>query len=670
MEGASNLNGDDSLSTNNSFLGFSSSVGNTGFSLETDEDILAEKLLDSFTFLDFIDPTAQEEVDVEAELGVEGPDYFEKDAESLMAVFKFLLIYDVFLQDSMICSLEKNPSVQVLDSFIKSDSLTDFVFGEDYIQDFVDLYDSRMGFVDSSESYTAREFHMLTAHISQIDILNALNKAFSVLSMPYEIFESGFILTVGDGVATVYGLPLVKYNETVLLKDSVYGLAMNLQKNIVGVVLFGNDYLLGVGDMVECTGEIVSIYIGHDGYLGRIFDSLGNFIDGLSRVYFPKRKLVDIKAPGIIARETVRQSLFTGIKSVDSMIPIGKGQRELIIGDRQTGKSAIALDTIINQRADHKAGLDSRVYCVYVVIGQKKSTLVQLVNNLKKEDCLFYTAILAATASDSASLQYLSVYSGCTVGEFYRDHGKHALVIYDDLSKQAIAYRQISLLLRRPPGREAYPGDVFYLHSRLLERAAKLNSTLGGGSLTALPVIETQEGDVSAYIATNVISITDGQIFLEKELFNRSIIPAVNVGISVSRVGSAAQVTAMKNVASALKLELAQFREVEAFISFAADLDESTLHALNRGMRLVELLKQKQYSPLPVDVQIVLIASGLQGYLDSLSLNYVAPFLEFLRVHYLQTARGSFKVTEKFNASIVNKIIEGAKEKFVSIHML
>jgi len=306
------------------------------------------------------------------------------------------------------------------------------------------------------------------------------------------------------------------------------------------------------------------------------------------------------------------------------MIPIGKGQRELVIGDRQTGKSAIVIDTIINQREEHKIGRSSSVFCVYVVIGQKKSTLVQLVSNLKKEGCFFYTAIVSATASDSASLQYLAAYSGCTIGEFYRDSAKHALVIYDDLSKQAVAYRQISLLLRRPPGREAYPGDVFYLHSRLLERAAKMHRTLGGGSLTALPVVETQEGDVSAYIPTNVISITDGQIFLEKELFNRGILPAINVGLSVSRVGSAAQVAAMKQIAGTLKLELAQFREVEAFLSFAADLDPTTLHTLNRGMRLVELLKQRQYVPLAIDIQIVLIAAGLLGRLDTMAVSQVA----------------------------------------------
>jgi proton translocating ATP synthase F1 alpha subunit len=500
--------------------------------------------------------------------------------------------------------------------------------------------------------------------ISHSDLVFNLTSAFALFSENSLVYESGFILAVGDGIAIVYGLPSVKSNELVLFKGSVYGLAMNLQKKIVGVVLFGNDAILGVGDEVVCTKQIVSIPFGTDAYLGRIVDSLGNFIDGLAKIEFPERRLVDTKAPGIIARETIKQSLFTGIKAVDSMIPIGRGQRELIIGDRQTGKSAIAIDTIINQGREHKLGLDSRVFCVYVVIGQKKSTLVQLVSNLKKENSFFYTAIVAATASDSASLQYLSAYSGCTIGEFYRDSGKHALVIYDDLSKQAVAYRQISLLLRRPPGREAYPGDVFYLHSRLLERAAKMHSSLGGGSLTALPIVETQEGDVSAYIPTNVISITDGQIFLEKELFNKGILPAINVGLSVSRVGSAAQVTALKNVAGTLKLELAQYREVEAFLSFAADLDPSTLHALNRGMRLVELLKQKQYAPLAVDIQIVLIAAGVRGYLDTMVLSEVAGFLDYLRKFYVQNYRESFVVTNNFDRAVVCNIIEEALKNY------
>lgn len=504
----------------------------------------------------------------------------------------------------------------------------------------------------------------ITEDFSDTTLLSVITEGFSALESQREIQDSGVILTVGDGIAIVYGLPSVQSNELVLLKDTIYGLAMNLQKKTVGVVLFGNDSLLGVGDVVTRTSQIVSIGTGTDEYLGRIVDSLGNFIDGLPDSSFSSRSLIDVKAPGIVARESIRQSLFTGIKAIDSMIPIGRGQRELIIGDRQTGKSAIAIDAVMNQRADHKRFSSTRVFCIYVVIGQKKSTLVQLVSNLKKEDCFFYTAIVAATASDSASLQYIAAYAGCTLGEFYRDDGKHALIIYDDLSKQAVAYRQISLLLRRPPGREAYPGDVFYLHSRLLERAAKISTVLGGGSLTALPIVETQEGDVSAYIPTNVISITDGQIFLEKELFNKGILPAINVGLSVSRVGSAAQVAAMKQIAGTLKLELAQFREVEAFISFAADLDPTTLHALNRGMRLVELLKQRQYEPLPIDLQIISITAGLLGYLDSMLVSDVSDFLDHLGSVYLKKYRGTLKVTEKLNMTLISSIIEDSLKSF------
>lgn len=452
--------------------------------------------------------------------------------------------------------------------------------------------------------------------------------------------SKGLVISVGDGIVIALGLNDVGSNELVVLNDSMFGVAMNLQTELVGIVLFGNDKLIGVGDFVECTDEIISLPVGEN-YLGRIVDSLGNFVDGLE---YSKEKvlsendemmLIDSKAPGIIDRESVKQSLFTGIKSIDSMIPIGKGQRELIIGDRQTGKSAIVIDTIINQKQLHRSNSNDRVYCIYVVVGQKKSTLVQLVQTLKKEESFDYTIVVAATAADSASLQYLAPYSGCTLGEYYRDNEKHALVIYDDLSKQAVAYRQISLLLRRPPGREAYPGDVFYLHSRLLERAAKMSTVLGGGSLTALPIVETQEGDVSAYIPTNVISITDGQIFLEKELFNKGILPAINVGLSVSRVGSAAQVPAMKQIAGPLKLELAQFREVDAFLSFASDLDETTLHTLNRGLRLVELLKQRQYEPLPIDLQILLIFAGIKGHLDNVPLSDVSLFLKKLAALYL-----------------------------------
>ena len=479
-----------------------------------------------------------------------------------------------------------------------------------------------------------------------------------------DLASTGYVISVGDGIVLASGLEDVLSNELVILQGSMYGLAMNLQKENVGIILFGNDRLIGIGDTVEKTDQIVSIPVGTDDYLGRIVDSLGNFIDGLGSVEFPARALIDTKAPGIVERESVRQSLFTGIKAVDSMIPIGKGQRELIIGDRQTGKSAIVIDTIINQKNLHQTNSTDKVYCIYVVIGQKKSTLVQLVQNLVKENAFSYTIIVAATASDSASMQYLAPYSGATLGEHYRDNGSHALVIFDDLSKQAVAYRQISLLLRRPPGREAYPGDVFYLHSRLLERAAKMGKIFGAGSLTALPIVETQEGDVSAYIPTNVISITDGQIFLEKELFNKGILPAINVGLSVSRVGSAAQVVGMKQISGPLKLELAQFREVEAFLSFASDLDETTLHTLNRGMRLVELLKQRQYEPLSIEVQIVLIFAGIRGFLDTMSTNLISKFVDHLIGLFNNKYLNSINVNSKIESDFVSTIINEAKVSF------
>jgi len=474
----------------------------------------------------------------------------------------------------------------------------------------------------------------------------------------------GYVISVGDGIVTVLGLEDVLSSELVILNGSMFGLAMNLQRVQVGIILFGNDRQIGVGDTVEKTNQIISMPIGSNEYLGRIVDSLGNFIDGLGTPKFPSRALIDKKAPGIVDRESVRQSLFTGVKAVDSMIPIGKGQRELIIGDRQTGKSAIAIDTILNQKLLHVINSPEKVFCIYVVIGQKKSTLVQLVQNLKKEDAFFYTIIVAATASDSASMQYLAPYSGSTLGEFYRDNGSHALVIFDDLSKQAMAYRQISLLLRRPPGREAYPGDVFYLHSRLLERASKMSKVLGGGSLTALPIVETQEGDVSAYIPTNVISITDGQIFLEKELFNKGILPAINVGLSVSRVGSAAQVKAMKQISGSLKLELAQFREVEAFLSFASDLDETTLHTLNRGMRLVEILKQRQYEPLSIEVQVVIIFSGIGGFLDAMPINQISKFVDHLINTFNVKYQNLINVSSNIDKEAVALVINEAKNSF------
>ncbi len=439
--------------------------------------------------------------------------------------------------------------------------------------------------------------------------------------------DFGVVLSIGDGIAKVSGLNNIQVGELVTFNQFTKGLAFDLTRDFVGIAIFGNDSLIEEGDFVTRSYSILSIPTG-PALLGRVVDSLGNTIDGLENVSMENTdnvRQLEIKAPGIIDRESVKEPVQTGILAVDSMIPIGKGQRELIIGDRQTGKTAIAIDTIINQKFLHlEENNPNKVFCIYVAIGQKRSSVAQLVERLKKEGAFAYTTVVSATASEAAALQYLAPYAGATLGEYFRDSGQHALIIYDDLSKQAVAYRQMSLLLRRPPGREAYPGDVFYLHSRLLERAAKLSATLGGGSLTALPIIETQQGDVSAYIPTNVISITDGQIFLEKELFNRSIIPAINVGLSVSRVGSAAQVTAMKKIAGSLKLELAQYREVEAFVSFAADLDETTLQTLARGSRLVELLKQKQFAPLSVEQQVILVYAGLSGKFDKIALDKIS----------------------------------------------
>jgi proton translocating ATP synthase F1 alpha subunit len=470
--------------------------------------------------------------------------------------------------------------------------------------------------------------------------------------------EVGIVTSIGDGVAKVTGLPGVQAGERVVFESGVSGIALNLEKDFVGVALFGNDNQVSEGDRVSRSHSIISIPTGPQ-LLGRVVDSLGVSIDGEAAPENEEEdySLLDIKAPGIIDRESVKQPVQTGIMAVDSMIPIGKGQRELIIGDRQTGKTAIAIDTILNQRELHAANSPDKVFCIYVAIGQKRSTVAQLVERLRKENALPYTTVVAATASDAAALQYLAPYAGCALGEYFRDTAQHALIIYDDLSKQAVAYRQMSLLLRRPPGREAYPGDVFYLHSRLLERAAKVSATLGAGSLTALPIIETQQGDVSAYIPTNVISITDGQIFLEKELFNRGIIPAINVGLSVSRIGSAAQVPAMKKVAGSLKLELAQYREVEAFVSFAADLDETTLQTLARGVRLVELLKQKQFSPRTVAQQVTLIHAGLSGALDKQPLEKIGAIAEALLG---VVAEGKLPVVEKgqLNLANVNTIVQ------------
>ncbi|PWY89279.1 ATP synthase F1, alpha subunit [Aspergillus heteromorphus CBS 117.55] len=432
--------------------------------------------------------------------------------------------------------------------------------------------------------------------------------------------ETGRVLSVGDGIARVHGMTNVQAEELVEFASGVKGMCMNLEAGQVGVVLFGSDRLVKEGETVKRTGEIVDVPVGPE-LLGRVVDALGNPIDGKGPINTKAKSRAQLKAPGILPRQSVNQPVQTGLKCVDSMVPIGRGQRELIIGDRQTGKTAVALDAMLNQkRWNNTSSTDEskKLYCIYVAVGQKRSTVAQLVKTLEENDAMKYSVIVAATASEAAPLQYLAPFTGCAMGEWFRDNGRHAVIIYDDLSKQAVAYRQMSLLLRRPPGREAYPGDVFYLHSRLLERAAKMNDKLGGGSLTALPVIETQGGDVSAYIPTNVISITDGQIFLESELFYKGIRPAINVGLSVSRVGSAAQVKAMKQVAGSLKLFLAQYREVAAFAQFGSDLDASTKQTLNRGERLTELLKQKQYSPMSVSDMVPLIFAGVNGFLDNI----------------------------------------------------
>lgn len=451
-----------------------------------------------------------------------------------------------------------------------------------------------------------------TAEVSTIleeRILGAAPKA--------NLEETGRVLSIGDGIARVYGLKNIQADEMVEFSSGLKGMALNLEPDNVGVVVFGNDKLIREGDIVKRTGAIVDVPVG-EAILGRVVDALGNAIDGKGPIVGGRAR-VGTKAPGIIPRISVREPMQTGIKAVDSLVPIGRGQRELIIGDRQTGKTAIAIDTIINQKRFNDAAEEKKkLYCIYVAIGQKRSTVAQIVKRLTDTDAMKYTIVVSATASDAAPLQYLAPYSGCAMGEYFRDNGKHALIIFDDLSKQAVAYRQMSLLLRRPPGREAYPGDVFYLHSRLLERAAKMNESNGGGSLTALPVIETQAGDVSAYIPTNVISITDGQIFLETELFYKGIRPAINVGLSVSRVGSAAQTKSMKQVAGSMKLELAQYREVAAFAQFGSDLDASTQQLLNRGVRLTELLKQGQYVPMAIEEQVAVIYCGVRGHLDKM----------------------------------------------------
>jgi F-type H+/Na+-transporting ATPase subunit alpha len=476
-----------------------------------------------------------------------------------------------------------------------------------------------------------------------------------------EVHETGTVLSVGDGVAKVHGLENAMSGELVEMPGEIAGMVLNLEQDSVGVVIFGEDYAIKEGDTVKRTKRIVEVPVG-EALLGRVVDPLGNAIDGLGPIKAEKTRVVELKAPGIVKRQSVNEPLQTGIKAIDAMIPIGRGQRELIIGDRQTGKTAIAVDTIINQKG-------RGVYCFYVAIGQKKSTVAQVVEKLKKAGAMEYTTIISATASDQAPLQFIAPYSGCTMAEYFRDSGRHALIIYDDLTKQAQAYRQLSLLLRRPPGREAYPGDVFYLHSRLLERAAKMSKEEGGGSLTALPIIETQAGDVSAYIPTNVISITDGQIFLKSELFYRGIRPAVDVGISVSRVGGNAQIKAMKQVAGTLKLELAQYWELEAFAAFGSDLDKATQAQLARGQRLVQVLKQDQYTPYEVEDQIAVIFAATNGFFDQVKLSDTGRFekemLQFLKQKYPAVLKGIRE--KKALADDVKKPLSEALEEFKAV---
>jgi len=462
--------------------------------------------------------------------------------------------------------------------------------------------------------------------MSAVELSSLLEQRISNHYTDLNIDEIGRVLSVGDGIARVYGLNKIQSGEMVEFASGVRGMALNLENDNVGVVCFGSDTTINEGDIVKRTGSIVDVPVGK-GMLGRVVDGLGNAIDGKGAIADVTQRRVELKAPGIIVRKSVHEPMQTGLKAVDSLVPVGRGQRELIIGDRQTGKTAIAIDTIINQ-ASVNNGTDEKkkLYCVYVAVGQKRSTVAQLVKTLSDKDALKYSIIVAATASDPAPLQFLAPYSGCAMAEYFRDNGMHALIIYDDLSKQSVAYRQMSLLLRRPPGREAFPGDVFYLHSRLLERSAKMSDDVGGGSMTALPVVETQGGDVSAYIPTNVISITDGQIFLETELFFKGIRPAINVGLSVSRVGSAAQMKAMKQVSGSLKLELAQYREVAAFAQFGSDLDAATQYLLNRGARLTEALKQGQYEPIPVQNQVVFIYAATKGYLDKVPVKDIGAF--------------------------------------------
>ena len=507
--------------------------------------------------------------------------------------------------------------------------------------------------------------------INPSEITKILKEQIKNFGEKAEISEVGKVLSVGDGIARIFGLDNVQAGEMVEFEDGSKGMALNLESDNVGVVIFGDDRKIKEGGTVKRTGSIVDAPVGKE-LLGRVLDGLGNPIDGKGNLSEKiVRKRVEVKAPGIIPRQSVSEPMQTGLKAIDTLIPIGRGQRELIIGDRQTGKTAVAIDAIINQKVVNESDDEKKkLYCIYVAIGQKRSTVAQIVKTLEDAGAMKYTTVVAATASDAAPLQFLAPYTGCTIGEYFRDNGMHALIIYDDLSKQAVAYRQMSLLLRRPPGREAYPGDVFYLHSRLLERAAKLSDVNGGGSLTALPIIETQAGDVSAYIPTNVISITDGQIFLETQLFNQGIRPAVNVGLSVSRVGSAAQTKAMKKVAGSIKLELAQYREMAAFAQFGSDLDAATQKLLNRGSKLTELLKQNQYSPLTVAEQVITVFTGVRGYLDDVELDQIKNFekdiLEKIKNEkneIINTIQTTGKLEKETEDSLIQIIQEYKKNK-------
>tara|TARA_B100001029_G_scaffold179595_1_gene189792 strand:+ start:2552 stop:4075 length:1524 start_codon:yes stop_codon:yes gene_type:complete len=490
------------------------------------------------------------------------------------------------------------------------------------------------------------------------EITSLLKQQLKDHEIDLDISEVGEVIMVGDGVARVSGLENVMSSELVELPNEVYGMALNLEEDNVGLVLFGDSRLVREGDLAKRTGKVVEVPVGNE-MLGRVVNPLGQPVDGKGAINAKDSLPVERKALGVMERQPVTEPLQTGLKAIDSMIPIGRGQRELIIGDRQTGKTAIAVDAIINQKSTHES--DSPVYCIYVAIGQKASTVASIVSELEENGAMDYTTVVTSNASDAAPLQFIAPYSGCAIGEYFRDNGKHALIIYDDLSKQAVAYRQMSLVLRRPPGREAFPGDVFYLHSRLLERASKLSDKLGGGSLTALPIIETQEGDVSAYIPTNVISITDGQIYLENNLFNSGIRPAIDVGLSVSRVGGAAQIKAMKKVAGTLRLDLAQFRELEAFAKFGSDLDKSTLAQLTRGERMVEILKQNQYVPMSVEHQIAIIFAGVQGLLDDIANEKVSEFEKGL-LDYLDTSHEEILSKIKIDGEISDDISRNLKK--------